>query len=1517
MKKKWSILLTANLLSALVSPLMVHAVTPTTESEEILKNISQTSQTYASESIAQSDAIKQTLKNIQETYDTQKNTDDISSTEETTDTTSTTLSEESTQPTEKEMTESAASNKNIQKVSARSAIQPRAARATQSGTWGSVTWNFNSSDGILTFTSGGTLGSYKQSPWKTGGKVNSEAIKKIVFTQTVKAPTNSQYLFSGDADSNNYLYYCESIEGIEKVDVSSVTNMYGMFSYMTSLSSLDLSSWNVSKVTDMQWMFEALFVNSKSEIRELNISSFVLRANRPDKDSMFKNANFNKITIGSTFDVHVTDTVDPGFLQNSHWYDESGKDVGSSIKVKPTFLDYVSSGHPGTYTTYKPDPVPEVVKWGTVPYQFDKNTGVLTFVDTGTFSEAKESPWNRSTTDKGYVSALDIKKIVFTKSVNAPVNSKDLFSRSSSDKSYLENLESIEHLNYLNTSNVTSMDSFFSGLYNVKTLDLSNMDTRKVTTMHGMFYHNRSLTELNLNYSNFDTSNVTTMMQMFSNTRSLKTLNLNTATFKTTKVEKMNRMFEGMSNLTSLDITNFNTSNVQTMEGMFSGLSALPTLSINNFDTKNVTDISSMFYGMKSLKSLDVSNMNTSKVTNTSFTFASMTGINKLNLGNFDFTKVTNKGSMFLDDTLKEITLPSTFSDTENTTKLNNVPTDDTYNGNWVNINNKSKKLGQTKDFLVNEAGKAGTYVWGEKAEDVLKWGEVPYTFDESTGKLTFIDGGTLGDYTVSPWNRTDGKAISASAVKTIEFTKPVKTPANSSYLFSDKNSNKLSQLTNFSGINNIDTTNATDMSYMFSGMSGITNLDLSGFNTSSVTKMYAMFIDMAKLNKLTIASFDTSKVTNTAFMFSNCNALEEIQLPKFSNVTYAVSMFANMSALTKLDLSGFDFSKIAEGKKNSMFSNDTLKEITLPSTFSDTSNNTKLNPVPKKDGYNGQWQNSNGKLVGQTDKFLQNYNGITDAGTYTWGKYLTWGDVPYEFDESTGTLTFVDGGTLADYTKSPWNRTDGKAISASAVKTIEFTKSVKTLADSSYLFSDKNSNKLTQLTNFSGINNIDTTNATDMSYMFAGVSNLKSLDVSSFKTLNTTNMSYMFQGMSNLTSLNVSSFDTSNVRDMNSMFYQDDNLTMLTFGDKFDTKNVTNMYRMFRNVELLTTLDLSSFDTSQVTNMSEMFSSMVNLKELNIKSFDTRNVQLMKNMFQTDESLEELDISSFNTSKVTSMYAMFDGMSTVSKLDVSNFDTSNVKDMTKMFSGMTKISSLSLSNFDFSSVSSKSNMFLGDTLHEITLPTTFSDPNNTTKLNDVPTTDGYNGNWVNIENKNVNLGQTSDFLKNTAGKAGTYIWGRQSALHLVKVPDLYDFGSKNAVKDITQIIKPTTSDIKNVEIRDDREQKSSWSLSVQASQLESDKLDNLGRARYQFDITSTTDANLPINGIDYVNKKVVLPTDNSSQILYSVTDDNQSPTSYNTWINDMKLIVPENTGKPNEQYEGTITWSLDLTPKD
>ena len=54
-------------------------------------------------------------------------------------------------------------------------------------------------------------------------------------------------------------------------------------------------------------------------------------------------------------------------------------------------------------------------------------------------------------------------------------------------------------------------------------------------------------------------------------------------------------MFSGMSNLTTLDLSNFDTSKVTDMCYMFSGMSKLTTLDLSSFDTSKVTDMSSMF----------------------------------------------------------------------------------------------------------------------------------------------------------------------------------------------------------------------------------------------------------------------------------------------------------------------------------------------------------------------------------------------------------------------------------------------------------------------------------------------------------------------------------------------------------------------------------------------------------------------------------------------------------------------------------------------------------------------------------------------------------------------------------------------------------------------------------------------------------------------------------------------------------------------------------------------------------
>ena len=210
--------------------------------------------------------------------------------------------------------------------------------------------------------------------------------------------------------------------------------------------------------------------------------------------------------------------------------------------------------------------------------------------------------------------------------------------------SRMSNLTSL-NISNLDTSKVTNMRSMFDGVSRLISLGLFNFDTSQVTNMNSMFYGMSSLTSLNL--SNFNTSNVTDMREMFFGTRSLASLNL--SNFDTSNVTDMSFMFFNSSKLTSLNLSNFNTSKVIDMSYMFSVMSSLTSLNLSNFDTSKVINMECMFYGVSSLTSLNLSNFDTSKVMNMSTMFREMSSLTSLNLSNFDTSKVTNMRSMFYD----------------------------------------------------------------------------------------------------------------------------------------------------------------------------------------------------------------------------------------------------------------------------------------------------------------------------------------------------------------------------------------------------------------------------------------------------------------------------------------------------------------------------------------------------------------------------------------------------------------------------------------------------------------------------------------------------------------------------------------------------------------------------------------------------------------------------------------------------------------------------------------------------
>lgn len=70
-----------------------------------------------------------------------------------------------------------------------------------------------------------------------------------------------------------------------------------------------------------------------------------------------------------------------------------------------------------------------------------------------------------------------------------------------------------------------------------------------------------------------------------------------------------------------------------------------------------------------------------------------------------------------------------------------------------------------------------------------------------------------------------------------------------------------------------------TDMSYMFSGCSGLTSLDISNFNTSSVTAMSYMFTDCANLKSLQLSNKFKIPTSNVGSMFNSTSNLKSIIL--------------------------------------------------------------------------------------------------------------------------------------------------------------------------------------------------------------------------------------------------------------------------------------------------------------------------------------------------------------------------------------------------------------------------------------------------------------------------------------------------------------------------------------------------------------------------------------------------------------------------------------------------------------
>lgn len=165
-----------------------------------------------------------------------------------------------------------------------------------------------------------------------------------------------------------------------------------------------------------------------------------------------------------------------------------------------------------------------------------------------------------------------------------------------------------------------------------------------------------------------------------------------------------------------------------------------------------------------------------------------------------------------------------------------------------------------------------------------------------------------------------------------------------------------------------------------------------------------------------------------------------------------------------------------------------------------------------------------------------------------------------------------------------------------------------------------------------------DKRNITTMAYMCAG----SKIDTSSFygfsrgqnSLLNTkslSNISHMFDGDTTITYVsNLGQLNTSNVTDMSYLFNECTSLEddLYPFS-AWDTSKVQNMSFMYKGCTGLKVLRAPFIDTSSATNMASMFEGCSNLVAVDLANIDISNVTTTASMFKNCSKLKKIYIKS------------------------------------------------------------------------------------------------------------------------------------------------------------------------------------------------------------------------------------------------------------------------------------------------
>lgn len=175
------------------------------------------------------------------------------------------------------------------------------------------------------------------------------------------------------------------------------------------------------------------------------------------------------------------------------------------------------------------------------------------------------------------------------------------------------------------------------------------LSDRKIYANPDCWHTFYELTELtSVDFSNFETGMVTNMRGMFRGCTKLTEVK-NITSWNTKNVEDMEFLFRDCPSLTTLDLSGWNTAKVKILYGTFYNCSGLTSLDVSSWDTSAAKNIGDTFYGCSGLTSLDVSNWNIDKATQMHYIFYNCSSLTSLDVSSWDTGKVSNMRNLFRD----------------------------------------------------------------------------------------------------------------------------------------------------------------------------------------------------------------------------------------------------------------------------------------------------------------------------------------------------------------------------------------------------------------------------------------------------------------------------------------------------------------------------------------------------------------------------------------------------------------------------------------------------------------------------------------------------------------------------------------------------------------------------------------------------------------------------------------------------------------------------------------------------